>query len=55
MSAAAMSRHRRVPRTTGLVEAAHQGDDARVRVYRLKPHRFRSRAESSDLRAFANR
>jgi DNA-binding transcriptional ArsR family regulator len=41
MSPAAMSRHLRVLRTTGLVEEAHQGDDARVRVYRLKPARFR--------------
>ena len=40
MSAAAMSRHLRVLRTTGLVEEKHQGDDARVRVYRLKPQRF---------------
>lgn len=42
MSPAAMSRHLRVLRTTGLVEEEHQGDDARVRVYRLKPQRFRA-------------
>ncbi len=42
MSPAAMSRHLRVLRTTGLVEEQHQGDDARVRVYRLKPQRFRA-------------
>lgn len=40
MSPAAMSRHLRVLRTTGLVEEDHQGDDARVRVYRLKRQRF---------------
>jgi DNA-binding transcriptional ArsR family regulator len=40
MSPAAMSRHLRVLRTTGLVEEDHQGDDARVRIYRLKPQRF---------------
>ncbi len=40
MTPAAMSRHLRVLRTTGLVEEAHQGDDARVRVYRLKRERF---------------
>lgn len=42
MSPAAMSRHLRVLRTTGLVEEQHQGDDARVRVYRLRPQRFRA-------------
>ena len=42
MSPAAMSRHLRVLRTTGLVEEEHQGDDARVRVYRLKPQRIRA-------------
>lgn len=41
MSAPAMSRHLRVLRATGLVEEEHQGDDARVRVYRLKPKPFR--------------
>jgi DNA-binding transcriptional ArsR family regulator len=40
MSPAAMSRHLKVLRTTGLVEEEHQGEDARVRVYRLKPQRF---------------
>jgi DNA-binding transcriptional ArsR family regulator len=42
-SAPAMSRHRRVLRTRGLVEE-ERGDpaaDARVRVYRLRPERFR--------------
>ncbi len=42
ISPAAMSRHLRILRTTGLVEEEHQGDDARVRVYRLKPQRFRA-------------
>jgi DNA-binding transcriptional ArsR family regulator len=42
MSPAAMSRHLRVLRTTGLVEEEHQGEDARVRVYRLRPQRFRA-------------
>jgi DNA-binding transcriptional ArsR family regulator len=36
----AMSRHLRVLRESGLVEEDHQGDDARVRVYRLKRERF---------------
>jgi DNA-binding transcriptional ArsR family regulator len=35
-----MSRHLRVLRTTGLVALDHQGDDARVRVYRLRPEPF---------------
>jgi DNA-binding transcriptional ArsR family regulator len=42
MSPAAMSRHLRVLRMTGLVEESHHGEDARVRVYRLKPQRFRA-------------
>lgn len=41
ISAPAMSRHLRVLRRSGLVEEARQGDDGRVRVYRLRPHRFR--------------
>jgi DNA-binding transcriptional ArsR family regulator len=40
LSPAAMSRHLRVLRTTGLVGEEHQGDDARVRVYRLQPGPF---------------
>jgi DNA-binding transcriptional ArsR family regulator len=40
LSAPAMSRHLRVLRTTGLVEADPRGDDARVRVYRLRPEPF---------------
>ncbi len=35
-----MSRHLRVLRQTGLVEEDHQGEDARVRVYRLRPEPF---------------
>jgi DNA-binding transcriptional ArsR family regulator len=36
----AMSRHLRVLRTAGLVAEDHQGDDARVRIYALKPEPF---------------
>ena len=32
-----MSRHLRVLRATGLVEERHGGEDARVRLYRLRP------------------
>ena len=42
MSPAAMSRHLRVLRVNGLVEESHQGADARVRVYRLRPQRFKA-------------
>ena len=41
-SGPAMSRHLRVLRQTGLVEEDHAGEDARVRLYRLRPERFRS-------------
>lgn len=41
ISPPAMSRHLRLLRTTGLVEEDHQGEDARVRVYRLRPERFK--------------
>ncbi|MCK8500632.1 ArsR/SmtB family transcription factor [Myxococcus fulvus] len=40
MSAPAMSRHLRVLRKTGLVEEEAIEDDARVKVYRLRPERF---------------
>src|SRR6188768_2950578 len=40
MSPPAMSRHLRVLRQSGLVEEDHQGDDARVRTYRLRPEPF---------------
>ncbi len=41
----AMSRHLRVLREVGLVEAALADDDARLRLYRLRPQPF------ADLRA----
>ena len=40
LSPPAMSRHLRVLRTTGLVGEDHQGEDARVRVYRLQKEPF---------------
>jgi DNA-binding transcriptional ArsR family regulator len=40
MSAPAMSRHLRVLRQTGLVEEEGLTDDARVRIYSLRPERF---------------
>ncbi|MCY1040418.1 metalloregulator ArsR/SmtB family transcription factor [Corallococcus sp. bb12-1] len=40
MSPPAMSRHLRVLRQTGLVEENIDADDARVRVYRLRPEPF---------------
>lgn len=40
MSAPAMSRHLRVLRRTGLVEEQGHADDARVRIYRLRPEPF---------------
>lgn len=39
-SAPAMSRHLRVLRTYGLVEHASIDEDARVRLYKLRPERF---------------
>lgn len=41
VSPPALSRHLRVLRSEGLVEEERQGEDARVRVYRLKPEPFR--------------
>lgn len=41
VSPPAMSRHLRVLRTRGLIEEEQQDDDARVRVYRLRPEAFR--------------
>jgi DNA-binding transcriptional ArsR family regulator len=56
LSAPAMSRHLRVLRTTGLVEEAHGGadpQDARVRVYRLRPEPFDAlRAWVADVESF---
>jgi DNA-binding transcriptional ArsR family regulator len=40
MSRPALSRHLRVLRASGLVEAETLTDDARGRVYRLRPDRF---------------
>jgi DNA-binding transcriptional ArsR family regulator len=40
MSPAAMSRHLRVLRKSGLVTEDGLEEDARVRVYRLRPERF---------------
>jgi DNA-binding transcriptional ArsR family regulator len=40
MSAPAMSRHLRVLRASGLVEAEGVDEDARLRVYRLRPEPF---------------
>ena len=40
MSPPAMSRHLRVLRTTGLVSEDELEEDARVRVYRLRPEPF---------------
>jgi DNA-binding transcriptional ArsR family regulator len=40
MSPPAMSRHLRVLRATGLVQTDPTEQDARVRVYRLRPERF---------------
>lgn len=53
MSAPAMSRHLRVLRQTGLVEERLLEDDARVRVYRLRPERFADlRRWLDDVEAF---
>jgi DNA-binding transcriptional ArsR family regulator len=53
MSAPAMSRHLRVLRQTGLVEEGLLEDDARVRVYRLRPERFSElRRWLDDVEAF---
>lgn len=40
MSAPAMSRHLRVLRKSGIIAEEAQGEDARVRVYHLRPERF---------------
>lgn len=41
ISGPALSRHLRVLRAGGLVEEESPDDDARVKVYRLRPERFR--------------
>lgn len=48
MSPPAMSRHLRVLRRTGLIEDAAVEDDARVRLYRLKPEPFSALREWLD-------
>lgn len=40
LSPPAMSRHLKVLRSGGLIEEDHAGEDARVRVYRLRPEPF---------------
>lgn len=53
MSGPAISRHLRVLRHSGLVEAEHRGEDARIRVYRLRRERFIELARwVSDVEAF---
>ena len=41
VSAPAMSRHLRVLRRSGLIEEERNPEDARLRVYRLRPQPFR--------------
>jgi len=48
MSAPAMSRHLRILRKTGLVEERELEEDARVRVYRLRPEPFSALREWLD-------
>src|SRR5262245_32579127 len=53
MSMPAMSRHLRVLRKCGLVEGGGLDDDARVRMYRLRPEPFADlRAWLQELEAF---
>ena len=40
VSAPAMSRHLRILRRSGLIEETEIPDDARVRLYRLRPEQF---------------
>jgi DNA-binding transcriptional ArsR family regulator len=48
-----MSRHLRVLREGGLVREDHDGEDARVRVYRLQPEPFRELSKwIADVEAF---
>jgi DNA-binding transcriptional ArsR family regulator len=47
-SAPAMSRHLRVLRTSGLVEAELLDEDQRARLYRLRPERLRALQEWLD-------
>jgi DNA-binding transcriptional ArsR family regulator len=53
MSPPAMSRHLRVLRTSGLVEEDVLEEDARVRVYRLRPEPFAAlRSWLDDVESF---
>ncbi|HEX4338386.1 MAG TPA: metalloregulator ArsR/SmtB family transcription factor [Polyangiaceae bacterium] len=53
MSPPAMSRHLRTLRQSGLVEEEHGGEDARVRVYRLRREPFGElRGWLEDVEAF---
>ena len=53
MSAPAMSRHLRILRRAGLVQEDHQGEDARVRLYRLERRPFKTlRRWLDDTEAF---
>jgi DNA-binding transcriptional ArsR family regulator len=53
LSPAAMSRHLRVLRQAGLIEEEPTGNDLRLRVYRLRPQRFRVlRTWLSEVEAF---
>jgi len=55
MSPPAMSRHLRVLRKTGLIEQERFDDDARVRVYRLRPEPFRDlRVWLANMESFWN-
>ena len=48
MSAPAMSRHLRVLRCAGLIEEDSLAEDARVRIYRLRPEPFHALREWLD-------
>ncbi len=53
VSAPAMSRHLRVLRTGGLIEATGADEDARLRIYRLRPEPFvRLQAWLTEVEAF---
>ena len=53
VSRPAMSRHLGILRRAGLVEEEIQADDARVRLYRLKPERFtEARAWIEEVESF---
>lgn len=53
VSPPAMSRHLRVLRQRGIIEEERVEDDARVRIYRLRPERFHQLQEwLSEVEAF---